>query len=226
MMDDVVNEIRSRITYIPNVVGYDVPYISQFARPEDVENIIRGKMATIDDPYWGLTGANSSEEYVLWARAMCGMASTAMIIGYYFKDKEVKLLDLSRDALAHGVYRNEFGTISNMQYGEFAKWIQKYNLRAEVYSRLSIRGIKLALANKKLPLVSVNPNIRGYVTSSPDRKGGHLVLITGYNSLRHVLILNNPSGFTSLKTQMRHEITEKEFRKYYAGRGIFVSPTQ
>jgi hypothetical protein len=157
---------------------------------------------------------------------MCGMASTAMIISYYLKNKEVKLLDLSRDALAHGVYRNESGIISSMQYNEFAKWISKYDLQAEVYSRLSIRAIKLALANNKLPLISVNPNIRGFVTSLPDRKGGHLVVITGYDSIRRILILNNPSGFASLKTQRRHEITEKEFRKYYAGRGIFVSPMQ
>lgn len=221
---DIQYELRAQSSCLPNVIDYPVPYVCQYARTEDVERFVKGELSAVDDPYWHLTSARSPEEYARWVRSMCGMAVTKMIIKY-FKNKNVLLVPLAEDARVHGVYPDKPGGVCPMRYREFSTWITKYGLRAEIYPRLSIRGIQYAIAKKKLPIVSVNPNIRGYAKSPPNQKGGHLVLVTGYDVAHRVLFLNNPSGFLSLNTQKRHKITENEFRRYYAGRGILVSPT-
>jgi hypothetical protein len=223
LFSDIQYELHARLSRLPNVIEYPVPYFCQYSRPEDVECLIKGELSAIGDPYWYLTGARSPEEYAWWGRATCGMAVTRMIIKY-FRNKNILLVPLAKDARTHGVYPDKPGGVFPMQYREFSTWIKKYGIRAEIHSRLSLRGIRYALANEKLPIVSVNPNIRGYAKASPNQKGGHLVLVTGYDAKQRVLFLNNPSGFSSLNSQKRHKITENDFRRYYAGRGILVSP--
>ena len=69
-------------------------------------------------------------------------------------------------------------------------------------------------------MVSVNPNIRGYETAPEKQKGGHLVLVTGYNETDNTIIIHNPSGFVSQNTHANHTLTIDRFRMYFAGRGI------
>jgi len=223
LFQDFLWELQARVLHIPEVVvRKDVPYISQFARREDVEAIIRKELTTEDDPHWEQSGAASSSEYAEWSWAMCGMACTAMVLGA-LESRERKLLDLAKDALQHGVYtRAKNGELSDMKYREFTKWARRHGLEARVRARLSVAGVKLALAQGKFPIVSVNPNIRGYKTAPSSKKGGHLVLITGYDQANGVLFLHNPSGFMSKNTQ-KHKILEKDFLKYHAGRGVIVN---
>jgi hypothetical protein len=72
-------------------------------------------------------------------------------------------------------------------------------------------------------IASVNPNIRGYATSSETKIGGHLVLVTGYDQDKKTITINNPSGFVSLNTQKGHVLSEVEFIRYFANRGIILS---
>jgi hypothetical protein len=130
---------------------------------------------------------------------------------------------LAEDALLHGVYVESESDLSSMKYKEFAKWIRAYGIVASVHNRLSIRGIHYALSHGSLVMVSVNPNIRGYDTAPQDQKGGHLVLVTGYDLGKGKITLNNPSGFTSTDTQIAHTLSLKDFQKYYARRGIVLS---
>jgi len=221
---DLLYELQARKSYLPAKMEYPVPYVSQYARAKDVERLVKKDLRAIDDPNWYLAGACSSGEYARWAREICGMAAAKMAIKF-FKNKKVLLISLAKEAYKYGVYRDRpGGGISDMRYQEFSTWIEKYGLKAEVRSRLSVRGIQYALAEKKLVIASVSPNIRGHVSSLSRRKGGHLVLMTGYDKNHRTLFLNNPSGFLSLKTQKRHEISDQEFKKYYAGRGILISP--
>ncbi len=83
-------------------------------------------------------------------------------------------------------------------------------------------GIKYILSNQGLVIASVNPNIRGYQTASAKQVGGHLILITGYDRHTGTVTLHNPSGFLSLESCENHVLTIKEFKKYFAGRGIAV----
>lgn len=210
-------ELRARKTCIPDIIEYPVPFVCQYARKEDVENIVKRKLHIRNDPFWHLSGARSSKEYARWAREICGMAVASMAI-QYFKNKKIPPISLTRGAFAHNVYSIKSSEISPMRYREFSSWIIKYGLKAEVHPRLSVRGIQFALAEKKLPIVSVNPGIRDYTKTLPIQRGRHLVVITGYNIPHQTLFLNNPSGFLSTNTQENHAVSIKKFRRYYASR--------
>lgn len=200
----------------------NVPYISQFASPEYSEKVLRDNVNTATDPKWQNTGAESPEEYTKWVLTICGMACTSMALKYFNNDN-TGIVSLAKDAMKHNVYKEQSDDISDMHYREYADWITKYRLRAEVYSKLTIRGIKYLLSNGNLVIVSVNPNIREYTIAPITQKGGHLVLVTGYNNTNNTVTIHNPSGFSSLNTQQNHTIQISKFLQFYAGRGIAIS---
>lgn len=214
-------ECVARFSHIPNKVNYDISYVCQFAKPEHAELSLKKELNPIDDPHWAETGASSPKRYAEWAFTMCGMASTAMALSH-FHNKKIKPALLAEDALLHGVYTESEKELSAMKYKEFAKWIKKYDVHADIYTKLSIKGIRYALSKGRLVIISVNPNIRGYNTAPTDQKGGHLVLVTGYDLNNKTIRINNPSGFVSNNTQINHELPEKQFLSYYAGRGIVI----
>ncbi|MES2225804.1 MAG: C39 family peptidase [Patescibacteria group bacterium] len=215
-------ELAAHTSKLKRRVEHDVPFVCQFARPEHAELSLRGELETVNDPHWKDTGALSPARYADWAFTMCGMASAAMALSH-LKGIEKLPAELAEEAMRHGVYADEAGIISGMKYREFVPWIRKYGIKAEVYSRLSLQGIRYALSNGKLVIVSVNPNIRGYDTAPRGQKGGHLILVTGYDLEAGTIHINNPSGFTSTNTQRNHRLSNKEFDRYYAGRGIVLS---
>ena len=224
--DRVVSELRNRRLLIhllfinsKDRVSLAVPYVIQFAHPEYAEKILRDDVERSEDPWWKKTGAKSPKEYATWVLVVCGMACTAMALDY-FKRKREGIISLAKDAMDHGVYQKLPNGISDMRYREFACWIKEYELRAEIYTRISLRNIQKLLTEGKLVVISVNPNIRGYATACTNQKGGHLILITGYNKADGTITFHNPSGFLSQSTQENHMILIKEFYKYYAGRGI------
>ncbi len=222
-IDNVLYEIHSRNSVIKEGVEYDVPYVCQFAIPEHAELSLKKTLNPAQDPHWAQTGARSPERYAEWAFTMCGMASVAMALGYYKNELPPKPAELAEDALKHGVYVADGTAISSMKYKEFAVWVEKYGLRAKVLSRLSIRGIQYALSEKNLVIISVNPNIRGYNTAPTHQKGGHLVLVTGYDTKADTISIHNPSGFVGTDTQINHTIQISKFKEYFAGRGIVLS---
>lgn len=218
---NAIYEATVNFSSISNVVNYDVSYVCQFAKPEHAELSLKKELNPKDDLYWAETGASSPERYADWAFTMCGMASTSMALSY-FNQENIKPVLLAEDALQHGVYTESKKELSAMRYREFAKWVKKYNLNAHIYTKLSIKGIRYALSKGSLVIISVNPNIREYNTAPIDQKGGHLVLVTGYNLDSATISINNPSGFVSNNTQINHTIPEKQFLSYYAGRGIVI----
>ncbi|MFT7184589.1 MAG: hypothetical protein ACI9QC_000934, partial [Oceanicoccus sp.] len=167
------------------------------------------------------TGALSPEEYAKWVLTTCGMACTSMTL-QHFKSRKEGIVTLAKDALKHDVYREGASEISGMKYKEFTDWIEQYGLRAQIYTRANVRGLQKLLSDGKLVIVSVNPNIRGYETASLTQKGGHLVLVTGYDKMANTITLHNPSGFVSYDTQEDHTMPVHEFLKYYANRGVSV----
>lgn len=212
-----------RLMPIQKSVKHNIPYVCQFATPESAEQSLTKKLRALDDPHWAETGASSPQRYEEWAFTMCGMASALMTLKHFNKDPLLKVAELAEDALKNNVYTQKPTEISNMKYREFARWIKKYNLRASVSTRLSVPGILYALSQGKLAIVSVSPNIRGYNTAPLGQKGGHLVLVTGYDTDAKTITINNPSGFVSSNTQINHTLPFKDFLNYYAGRGIIIS---
>jgi len=215
-------QILALFSSVKPQVENGVSYVGQFASPEFAEKILREGVDKTTDPEWENTGAKLSEEYAKWVLIICGMACTSMALKH-FKDKNVGTITLAKDALKHDVYRQEGDDISGMQYREYAKWVRGYGLDARVYSRLTMRGIEYLLSRGRLVIVSVNPNIREYETVSTTQKGGHLVLVTGYNKKNKTVTIHNPSGFTSSNTQQNHTISVLKFFQFYAGRGIAIN---
>lgn len=207
-----------------NKVENDVPYISQFAHPQYAEKILKNGIAKTKDPHWKNTGAESPQEYAAWVLNICGMACFAMAL-QYFKSRKIGIVTLAKDAKNHGVYRKQSGKLSDMYYKEFSNWVKDYEFEAQIYTKLGIRGLQKLLSDGSLVIVSVNPNIRGYKTAHGTQRGGHLVLVTGFDKKKHTLTLHNPSGFISKNTQQNHTISILEFLKYYAGRGIALLGT-
>lgn len=178
-------------------------------------------LSPANDPHWKETDASSPERYAQWAMTMCGMACTAMALNQ-LTGKNVKPIELAEDALTNGVYEETPNSLSSMRYREFAGWVKKHGLQADVYSRLSVKGIQYALSRSKLVIISVNPNIRGFNTAPVKQKGGHLVLATGYDREKGTISINNPSGFASTNTQVNHAVSLRDFMRFYAGRGIVL----
>ena len=102
-------------------------------------------------------------------------------------------------------------------------WKKRYGVQGKIYTRLGVRGLQKLLSDGNVVIVSVNPNIREYETTSNEQRGGHLVLVTGYDKKENTLTLHNPSGFASQNTQENHTVPISKFLKYYAGRGIALS---
>lgn len=197
----------------------DVGFVSQFTNPKWAEKILKDGEPKTSDPDWQQSGAESAEEYEKWVTTICGMACTAMALEYFGKGKH-QTITMAKDALHHGVYQEHSGELSDMRYKEYVDWVSNFGISATLYSRLTISGIKHILSKGGLVIVSVNPNIRGYETAPKKQKGGHLVLVKGYNETDNTITIHNPSGFVSQNTHTNHTLTIDIFRMYFADRGI------
>lgn len=213
----------ARTARVPKTIILDVPYVSQFARAEDAERILRKKLLLSKDPHWALSGAVSRKEYDSWARSICGMACASMIMNFYGISAK-RPVELAKEAMTTGVYTyDKAGKVSDMQYRPFVEWLRQYDLWGAIHSRLSVQGLKAALADGKLSVVSVSPTINQPIVTYSGKKGGHLVVVTGYDDVTGELLINNPSGFASSGTQKGYRISERVFSRYFAGRGIVVA---
>lgn len=220
--DNIHLGISALFSIQKNQVENDVPYVNQFANPNYAEKILKEGVDKASDPNWKDTGATSPEECAKWVLTTCGMACTSMAL-QYFKKRTEGIITLARDAKTHGVYKEHNHELSSMHYKEFVDWVKSYGTQAKVYTRLSIRGLQKLLSAGDIVIVSVNPNIREYETVSDKQRGGHLVLVTGYNKTKNYVTIHNPSGFASQNTQQNHIVTVPKFLKYYARRGITLS---
>ncbi len=217
--------VRSLIARTPDRVRHNVPYISQFANPGWAEMVLKDGQPLAKDMLWPDSGAQTIEEYEHWALSLCGMACASMVLAF-FTTKTYRTIKLAKDATKAGVYTETDGEISSMQYRPFVKWIKKFDIKAVIYTKLTLRSIQTLLADGALIIASVNPNIRGFNTAPNAQVGGHLVLITGYNKIEKTITIQNPAGFENNQSQENHSIPFKEWTIYFAGLGISVQSTR
>ncbi|MBK9729061.1 MAG: C39 family peptidase [Saprospiraceae bacterium] len=216
--------VRSIFPFQKIRVINDVPYVSQFANPDYAEKILRNRVEMTSDPNWRETGAESEQEYAKWVLNICGMACLSMALRY-FKCKVEGTIILAKDAFRYQVFKEKNKGLSGMHYKEFCIWVRNYGLNAVIYTSLGIRGLQKLLSDGKLIIASVHPDIREYRTlNDSSKKGGHLVLLIGYDKQKNTLIFHNPSGFSSNNTQNNQEILVPKFLEYFAGRGIAIYP--
>jgi hypothetical protein len=218
---------------------HDIPYFSQFESRELIEDLLTAKIRSNSDPKWHSSGAESVEEYEQWSWNICGIACLKMILAFKLK-KNYATIGLAKKALEYDAYKIvkshkdiefldnrqifiEFGkSIEGMGYRAFCKFLkEEFRLKARVAIELPLSRIKYELHKNNFVIISVHLTINRPEAEEPEKKGGHLVLVTGFDNKKKTLTIHNPSGFFN-KSQEHLELSEKDFRKFYAGRGIII----
>lgn len=149
------------------------------------------------------------------------MACLKMILKSKF-GKTPSLITLGKKCLEYGGYVPTPSELKGLYYEPFIRFIhQEFRLNGKTIKHLSLNGILKALEKQQFVITSVSPQIRN-PKSMPSKRGGHLVLLLGYDHLKKLLFFHNPSGNTH-KTQQYAEITYTDFARFFAGRGIVIS---
>ena len=198
-----------------------VPYFSQWESRELVKDITSRKISAKDDPLWKKSGAEYPEEYELWSWNGCGMACLKMILVYKF-GKNIPLVKLGKRCLKFGGYISRRNGLDGLYYKPFLDYIKEdFGLTGKTVSPMYLEDILRELNDGSFVIASVSARIK-YPNSIPRKRGGHLVLLLGYNIPQGRLFLHNPSGIT-LTTQEYAQISFEDFNKFFACRGISIS---
>lgn len=187
-----------------------VPWVTQYASPELIAEIVRRDRDPADDPRWADSGAPDRETYAAWCSRWCGMACLRMAL-------------LHRDGAAPPLYElvtgcEEYGAYgpNGLIYRPFAEYARdRHRLAAEVITDLSPRRLEAELGAGRLVMASVHPRIR-WPDTDPPRRGGHVVLVTGHRD--GMLEFNNPSGHTP-ETGIA-ALPAESFDRFAAHRGV------
>ncbi|HUC96294.1 MAG TPA: C39 family peptidase [Candidatus Saccharimonadales bacterium] len=199
----------------------NIPYFSQWESPTLVENILTNKIQASDDPRWEESGAKTKEEYALWSSIGCGMACTKILIAH-LKCKIIPLVELGKECVEYDGYTLPLEQSQGLIYTPYTKFLHKaFGIKAKAIFNLLVSEIMYALSQGCFVIASVSPDIRN-TNSNPIAKGGHLVLIVGYDLEQQELYFHNPSGFTK-ETQEYAIISLVDFAKFFGNRGIVIS---
>lgn len=203
-----------------------VPYFSQFASADLIDEILSGRMRPRDDPRWHETGAPTADVYETWSRTWCGMACIQSVLRYFGHAKgPPSLYELATLAVSYGAYvERSPSAFAGLHYHECVEMLaREFDIRARVAAPLTFSELCNELSAGRLVICSVHNSIRDL--RPPPTKGGHLVLAVGLRSTadgRHV-IFHNPSG-SPHKSQSSVILREDIFVTYFAERGIVIEP--
>ena len=200
-----------------------IPYFSQFESPELVKDIIEKKICAKDDQKWRDSGASSEEEYEFWAWKVCGITCLKMILKNRTGETH-KLVELAKKAREHGAFiRGEENR--GLIYKPFLTYIKEEHGLEGIFfdtTKLSMLSfIKWRLSKGDDVIVSVSPSVRDSSLPTPEHKGGHLVLVTGYDDGMKTISIHNPSGMHNF-SQQNYKIPISDFIRFYARRGIVI----
>ena len=205
----------------PRALHEHVPYFSQWESRELTEKIITKQTRAQDDPNWQQSGAKNPDEYASWSWNGCGMACLKMILADA-QSKTIPLVELGKRCQSYGGYQTPVDDSPGLFYKPFATFVQQeFGLRAKAVPAMTITEIKSALGGGGYVMASVTPEIR-FPAKSPAKRGGHLVLIIGYDDHNQVVYLHNPSGFAG--TQENVAVAYGLFTKFFDHKGIIIYP--
>lgn len=200
----------------------DVPYFSQWGSRYLTATILeKGLSAALsNDPNWRHAGAETKEEYIVWARHLCGMACLKMILAAKF-DHTPAVLALTRRCVEYGGYtvNANTGEIKGLIYAPLVKLLsQDYGIASEIRTRLTGNNLARLFETAKFLIASVHYSIRNPETAPPS-KGGHLVLVT--HASKTSVQFHDPAGH-GFESQENVELSIEEFDRFFAGRGIAI----
>lgn len=172
------------------------------------------------DPLWRGSGAETLEEYAVWAANICGMACLKMILAT--RGEIVPTIELARRCTRYGGYVvNEADqSIKGLIYAPFVIFVREaFGLHAEVMTNVATAEIPAILGRSRFFIASVSSSIR-WPEREPPSKGGHLVLVTAASD--DGFRFHNPSGHTRA-TQENAVLAPYDFDRFFANRGIAVT---
>ncbi|MFD1983905.1 C39 family peptidase [Mesorhizobium newzealandense] len=203
-----------------NPLPETVPFFSQWETPDMTMDVLTegAEVALRRDPLWQRSGAETREEYAVWAANICGMACLKMILAT--RGEIVPTIELARRCTGYGGYVVNEGSIKGLIYAPFVSFVQEvFGLQAEVMTNVATSDIPAILARSRFFIASVSSSIR-WPEREPPSKGGHLVLVTAASD--EGFRFHNPSGHTSA-TQENAELAPADFDRFFANRGIAVA---
>jgi hypothetical protein len=170
-----------------------VPWITQYASPPLIAGIAYGGHPRAEDPRWRESGAPDRETYAAWCARWCGM--TCLQMALLARDGAAPTLyELAVGCMEYGGYTDERDRPRGLIYRPFAEYaLEKHGLRADVVTDLDSARLIAELAQGRLVIASVHPEIRR-PWNDPPGSGGHLVLVTGHAG--GLITFHNPSGHT------------------------------
>ncbi|QKC89646.1 hypothetical protein EB230_15450 [Mesorhizobium sp. NZP2234] len=197
-----------------------VPFFSQWETPDMTLAVIAdGAQAALRrDPLWRGSGADTLDEYAVWADNICGMACLKMILAT--RGEIVPTIELARRCTGYGGYVVNEGSIKGLIYAPFVTFVKaEFGLEAQVMTNVATADIPAILRQSRFFIASVSSSIR-WPEREPPSKGGHLVLVTAASD--DGFRFHNPSGHTSA-TQENAMLAPYDFDRFFANRGIAVA---
>jgi hypothetical protein len=208
-------------------LNYPIPYYSQFASPELVEDIVNSRLNARDDPRWREFGASTPQEYEYWAWKACGIAALKMALEALGIPRR-SMMDWIRDALAVGGFIFEEkvapGKPSGWLHRALADLARNHGFSAGCAAPVDLDYVADCIDRGLLTIASVSYELgtRGDIT----RNRGHLILIHGYSRTDdgiEALHVNNPSG-RSPELRRNCWIPAPRFTSGFSGRVILFGP--
>ena len=203
-----------------NPLPETVPFFSQWETPDMTMDVLEdgADVALRRDPLWQGSGAETVDEYALWAANICGMACLKMILAT--RGEIVPTVELARRCTARGGYVVNEGSIKGLIYAPFVIFVKEaFGLRAEVMTNVATSDIPAILTRSRFFIASVSSWIR-WPAREPPSKGGHLVLVTAASN--EGFRFHNPSGHDRA-TQANAVLAPADFDRFFANRGIAVT---
>jgi hypothetical protein len=133
-------------------------------------------------------GAPSKEEYDRWFPNVCSICCLKSIGDYFEVTRDKSLYQLTMDALATGVFKEdeETGEILGAYHVPLVQLAESLGLHGKVERRLTLRRLINLLNDGSLVMLSVDK-------SKIDSKlnGGHLILIHSYDAKSETFIVHD-----------------------------------
>jgi hypothetical protein len=149
-----------------------VPFFSQWETPDMTTAVLAdgAEVALRRDPLWRGSGAETLDEYAVWAANICGMACLKMILAS--RGEIVPTIELARRCTGYGGYVVNEGSIKGLIYAPFVSFVQEaFGLRAEVMTNVATADIPAILGRSRFFIASVSSSIR-WPEREPHRRAG------------------------------------------------------
>ncbi|MGG5818252.1 hypothetical protein [Falsiroseomonas sp. HW251] len=194
------------------------PYRAQWESADLVAEFLAGR-SPATDPLWRHSGAETPDEYALWAEHLCGCACLQMAVGA--RGLPIPPIHAIRRGVQDvgGYVVQPDGTIRGLVYAGAVAWLAGQGIAAEILLDRTASDIPALLAGGALLIASVHGAIRWPDRPAPGR-GGHLVLCFG-TAPDGAIRFHNPSGDTPA-SRRDARLAPAVFDRFFAGRGILL----